>query len=480
MSKPFSRYQVIVDDYPAFYDSLHTPLPVTFWTNPERVGESELCQMLRRADFTPKPVGWHPRAYRLPADQRAGKRWEFFCGLYQIQEEAAMLPVFLLDAQPGELIMDMCAAPGNKTAQLAFAMQNRGTIVANDLNRKRLPALRQTCERLGLRNVSITNLNAGNIPSTAGRFDRILVDAPCSCEGTTRKNPGQPMESEVHFTAKQRGAQVALLRKACQLCRIGGRIVYSTCTYAPEENEAVVDEVLKAYGPGSVRLVNPQVSGRLNYSPGICQWEGTSYDPSLRHCIRLWPHQNDTGGFFAAVLEKCGAISAKNDDFDAKNNHAANCPRVSPPAHALNSVLKQFDIDAKIINDLIPIRGRGDQLYLVASDHHLPAYFTGTDMGLRALRTDSEKPKPTHPGALLLGANAKKNVIQLSENRALSFMGRKAIDLEPAELFDCDGTNLVMVRRGKFACGLGRLCTASDGHHYLVSNYPRRWAARMF
>lgn len=479
MSKPFSRYQAIVDDYPAFCDFLHAPLPTALWTNPERVEASELCDILRGADFSPEPVGWHPRAYLLPAEERAGKRWEFFCGLYQIQEEAAMLPVLLLDAQPGETVMDMCAAPGNKTAQLAFAMRNRGTIVANDLNRKRLPALRQTCERLGVRNVSITNLNAGNIPSNAARFDRILVDAPCSCEGTTRKNPGQPMESEVHFTERQRRAQVALLRKACQLCRVGGRIVYSTCTYAPEENEAVVNQVLQAYGPDSLRLMKPQVPGILNYSPGICQWDGENYDPSLRRCVRLWPHQNDTGGFFAAVLEKCGAVSAKNDDFAAENNYPAANGAAAPP-YALNSILEQFAVNAKFINDLVPIRGRGNQLFLVASDHHLPAYFTNTDMGLRAVRTDSETPKPTHPGVLFLGANANKNVIQLSEDRILAFMGRTAIDLEPAELIECEGPGLVMVRCGKFACGLGRLCTASDGHHYLVSNYPRRWAARIF
>ncbi|MFO7820784.1 MAG: RNA methyltransferase [Lentisphaeria bacterium] len=479
-SQPFSRYSSIIPDYSAFCEALTSPLPVTFWPNPERVSLKDLRILLTKAGFSPRPIPWHPAGMRLPSDRRAGKRREFFNGLYQIQEEAAMLPVLLLDPQPGELILDMCAAPGNKTAQIAFAMQNRGTVIANDLNRKRLPALRQTCERLGLRNVSLTNHNGGNIAAHAAEFDRILVDAPCSCEGTTRKNPGQPTESEIHFTEKQRRAQAALLRKAVQLCKVGGRIVYSTCTYAPEENEAVINKVIREYGRDCLTLLEPAIPDSLTASPGLTQWEGESYDPKMTHCRRLYPHQNDTGGFFVAVLEKTGPPSKSNE---SKN---ADSPEPRPdftPATAspeLHAVLDHFGIDPKTIDQLKTVQGRGNQLFLTADDHFPPAYFETADTGLRSLRLDGAEPKLTHPGTLFLGKYATCNIVPLSEERAMLFMRRKAMDLTTEELCKCNGTGYVIVKHGGFTCGLGQLRRAPEGHHFLTSNYPRRWAARLF
>ena len=473
--KPFPRYESIVDDYAAFCAALSRPLPVTLWANPERIEVEELRQQLQGAGMNPEVIPWYPGGFRLPAGERAGKRWEFFAGLYQIQEEAAMLPVALLDPQPGELVLDMCAAPGNKTAQIAFAMDNRGTVLANDLNRKRIPALRQTCERLGLRNVAVINYNGSNIAGHAARFDRILVDAPCSCEGTTRKNPNQGMQSELHFSAKQRGAQAALLHKAAQLCKVGGRIVYSTCTYAPEENEAVVDEVLEAYGHENLRIVECALPPPFTAGHGLTEWEGRRFHADLSRSIRVWPHQNDTGGFFVTVLEK----TAERESHGAQPPNDETTTLPAEDAQPLHEVIERYGVTERTIAGLRTIRGKGEQMFLLPEEFCMPSYFESRDIGLRTLRTDSEMPKPAHPGAMFLGQHAGKNIVQLASDRAAAFMRRKALDLEPEEMIECDGGGFVLVKCGTACVGVGILCTADDGHKYLVSNFPRRWAARL-
>lgn len=217
------------------------------------------------------------------------------------QEEAALLPVKLLAPQSGELILDLCAAPGNKTAQIAIALNNCSTVITNDKHAGRLAPLHAATARLGLVNVTTTAIDGINFPLEAGPFDRILVDAPCSGEGTIRKGPGKHTEVPEKFRDWLRGTQRSLLRRAIDLCRPGGRIVYSTCTFAPEENEEIIDPVLNE--SRDIRLISPEnsISGA---SPSIIKWQGHNYSDILSKTIRLWPHKTDTGGFFAAIIEK--------------------------------------------------------------------------------------------------------------------------------------------------------------------------------
>ncbi len=136
-------------------------------------------------------------------------------------------PALLLQPEPGQRILDLCAAPGNKTAQLAVSMANRGTVVANDINYSRMRAVRHTLDRLGLVNTSITTADGANIPKTAGQFDMVLADVPCSGEGMARKDPLVLLRAGPELAYKKQGLQIALLRKAVQRCKPGGRIVYA-------------------------------------------------------------------------------------------------------------------------------------------------------------------------------------------------------------------------------------------------------------
>lgn len=301
--EPVERYRPLVDDWDAFVEAARRPLPTTVWTNHLRTTPSELEEWFCRAETEFDAVEWYDGAYRLPDVASPGNRVEYMAGLYHVQEEASLIPPVLLAAQPDERVLDLCAAPGNKTAQLAVDMRNRGTVVANDRDTNRLRAVRRVLDRLGLLNVSVINHDGTNLPSEIGRFDAVLVDVPCSCEGNTRKSPNALSTPAEEFAPKVAGTQEALLRRGLQLCRPGGRVVYSTCTYAPEENERIVDRALEAVGSETDRIAPARIDG-LHVSRGLLGWRGDEFREDMENAMRVWPHQNDTGGFFVAVIER--------------------------------------------------------------------------------------------------------------------------------------------------------------------------------
>ncbi len=303
---PFERYRPLIDDWRAFSAALARPLPTTVWTNTLRTTPERLAARLARDGVAAEPVPWHPGAFRLPAGVKPGRSIAYVTGHYHVQEDVSLIPVALLAPRPGERLLDLCAAPGNKTVQAAVAMGDRGTVVANEKNRHRLGVLRRNLERLGVTCAAVTVADAANLPRGIGVYDRVLADVPCSCEGTSRKNPEVLRRLEKPRRGWRSGGQLAILRKAAQLVRPGGRIVYSTCTYAPEENEAVVDALLREAGPGTLRLVPARIEG-LATAPGLTGWRGRRYDPQLARAMRVWPHHNDSGGFFVAVIEKAAA-----------------------------------------------------------------------------------------------------------------------------------------------------------------------------
>ncbi len=296
----FERYRPLVDDWEAFVAVQEWPLAPTVWTNTLRTTPEALRAFLLEEGVEACDVPWYPGALRLPPDAAPGKLLAKLLGLAHIQEEVSLLPILLLDPQPDERLLDLCAAPGNKTVQAAVRMGDRGTVVANDRSHKRLGLVVANLERLGVTIGAVTAYDAGNLPRDFGSFDRVLADVPCSCEGTARKNP-EVLRREGR-ERRPTHLQRAILKKAVQLCRPGGRIVYSTCTYAPEENEAIVDEAVASNGAG-LRLLPARVDGFLG-SPGLVEWEGRRFAEGMEQTLRVWPHHNDTGGFFVAVLEK--------------------------------------------------------------------------------------------------------------------------------------------------------------------------------
>ncbi len=297
---PLERYRSLIDDYEAFRDACDRPLPSVVRVNTIKTTPDRAREALTEDGVAYEDVSWHEGLLRLPEDT-PGTNWPYLHGWLHGQEEVSALPALALDPEPGERVWDSCAAPGSKTTQLSARMDDRGFVVGNDSSLGRISALRHNAERLGVTNLAVTNADARNYslnPFAFEAFDRSLVDAPCSCEGTCRKNPDVLEEWTREHVDTVAGIQRGILQRAVQATKPGGTVVYSTCTFAPEENEAVLDHVLDAE---RCRLV--EIDLPIDSTAGITEWDGDTFDPQVRRAHRVYPHFNDTGGFFLAALE---------------------------------------------------------------------------------------------------------------------------------------------------------------------------------
>jgi NOL1/NOP2/sun family putative RNA methylase len=289
------RYRHIIPDFQGFQEISCRPLGSSVRINTLKASPSCLKKRLLEKEIEFRPLPWYPLGLRLEA-LKPGKLEEHILGYFHIQEEVSMVPPLVLDPQPEELVLDLCASPGSKTTQISQQMRNCGLVVANEPSLSRISALRANCERLGALNVAITRYDGRRFPSTL--FDRVLVDVPCSGEGRSRIDPAIWKRSSEQRSLQLQALQEGLLSRAVDLTKPGGTIVYSTCTYAPEENEMVVEKVLDR-----ARLERISLPG-LDSSPGLLAWEGRELEGELALCARYYPHQNDTGGFFVAKLRR--------------------------------------------------------------------------------------------------------------------------------------------------------------------------------
>jgi NOL1/NOP2/sun family putative RNA methylase len=292
------RYREIIPEFERFLAVQSLPLPVSARINTLKADRDRLLQRLGRQGIRYESFDWYPLGLRLELT-KPGKLLEHLMGYIHIQEELSMVPPLVLDPRPGEFVLDMCASPGSKTTQISQMMKNHGLVFANEPSLARVAPLRSNCERLGVLNVAITRYDGRNFPGHQDfLFHRVLVDAPCSSEGRARRDSDLLSRCSRQRSLDIQALQAGLLKRAIKIVRPGGVIVYSTCTYAPEENEMVVREVLD-----EARLESFSIPG-LKGCPGITEWDGHSLDEDLKCCARYYPHLNDTGGFFVAKLIK--------------------------------------------------------------------------------------------------------------------------------------------------------------------------------
>lgn len=458
------RYRDLVDDWDAFAAYQDLPLRPTIWTNTLRLTPAELADYLARDGVETEPLSWLPGGFRLPAGSAPGRSLGRLLGLFHIQEEVSMMPIHLLDPQPGERLIDLCAAPGNKTVQAAVRMEDRGTVLANDSNPVRVRLIFQSVERLGVASVGILHQDAGNLPRAVGLFDRVLADVPCSCEGTVRKNPAILLRR--WRPGWRHNTQVAILHKAVQLCRPGGRIVYATCTYAPEENEAVVEKVLRQPPAGSgVRVLPARIPGLVT-SPGITAWRGDTYDPQLAGAMRIYPHQNDTGGFFIAVLEKFSA----GDDGKSDRRRSKHAPRpVADVVDRLDAesfvaeLEARFGIPRRVFEDVVIFRSSAKRASIASRGLELPDKPPMWMLGMPFFSTKSQFPRPASALARKLGRLARRNVIDLDDAQVCELVTRREVRLGAAQAAACDGEGYVLPRYRGFVVTVARFLADGDG-----------------
>jgi len=269
------------DEYDDFLLSLERPRAVALRFNPLK-GEAP------QLPFVGENVPWEPEGFYYDPDSRPGLHVYHEAGVYYLQEASAMAPVALLDPQPGEKICDLCAAPGGKTTQIAGRMQGQGFLLCNEINPKRAKILSRNIERMAVPNALVTNEHPENLAKRfPGFFDRVLVDAPCSGEGMFRKEEAAVTDWSQETVEMCARRQAEILHSAARLVKPGGRMVYSTCTFAPEEDEMAVAAFLKDH---------PEFTPEIIEAPWFSSVENGGH--------RMWPHKLLGEGHFAAVLRK--------------------------------------------------------------------------------------------------------------------------------------------------------------------------------
>lgn len=276
------KYQ-LGEEYADFLASMERPRAVALRLNP-------LKGKLPELSFVTQQVPWEPMGYYYDPQTRPGLHVYHEAGVYYLQEASAMAPVTLLDPQPGERICDLCAAPGGKSTQIAGRMKGQGLLLSNEIHAARCKILSRNMERMGVANGLVTNEKPDRLAKRLpGFFDRVLVDAPCSGEGMFRKEEAAVTDWSPETVAMCARRQGEILDAAAELLRPGGRLVYSTCTFSPEENEGTVEAFLSKHG---------------EFEPE--RPEAPWFTPGPMGSFRLWPHKLLGEGHFAAVLRKTG------------------------------------------------------------------------------------------------------------------------------------------------------------------------------
>lgn len=252
-------------------------------------------------------IPWQKYAYFVKSkinDRRdIGNTMEHVLGYIYIQEAASMIPVSAIKDEliKDGTVLDMCASPGSKTTQLSQEMNNNGLIIANELDGKRIASLGQNIQRVGCSNVMITQHDASKLPlKTNFKFDNILLDAPCSGLGTLRKSPDtmRTWNPRLHINMSKR--QRKLIDTAFNMLNPGGVMIYSTCSIEPEENEGVVDWLLRKYDNAVILPINIDI----NRGEPILSYGNIQYDESIKDSLRIWPFNNNTDGFYVAKIKK--------------------------------------------------------------------------------------------------------------------------------------------------------------------------------
>ncbi|MBI5228094.1 NOL1/NOP2/sun family putative RNA methylase [Candidatus Micrarchaeota archaeon] len=294
------RYSSIVDDPEALFTCLMSMPPKSFRVNTLKTSAENVKARFNEYGLKITGVPWSNGAFTTDSLE-IGSTLEHFLGHIYIQELSSMLPPIIMqkEIEQSHLVLDACAAPGSKSTQISAIMQNSGTLVANDVDYGRIRALKFNLEKCGVLNSVIINQDLRYFPNL--QFDSVLLDAPCSAEGTIRKSYSALKlwsEKKVFGSAK---LQQQLITKAYDLLKPGGVMVYSTCTFAPEEDEAIIDWLIQKRP--DAKLENISIEG-LKYSHGIEDWNGLKFSDEVRKAIRIFPHYNNSEGFFLAKVKK--------------------------------------------------------------------------------------------------------------------------------------------------------------------------------
>lgn len=299
---------ILGDEFTQFMESMNKEPVRSIRVNELKISVTELKKKLEDKGWKiSQPISSHPEIIVVNSilePGELGRTFEHLLGYYYVQEISSMLPVIILSPKSDEKVLDLCSSPGSKTTQISSYMKNKGLIIANEPDFGRMKILSSNLERCGVTNAIITRSEGSRLCDKLYEngfvFDKILVDAPCSGEGTMRINPKTVKMWNANGMKKMSFIQKKLITSAIKILKVGGEIVYSTCTYAPEEDEEIIDFVLREFPNIKIE----RISLPIKHHNGILKWQDKEYLDDVKYSCRIFPFDENTEGFFITKLKK--------------------------------------------------------------------------------------------------------------------------------------------------------------------------------
>jgi 16S rRNA (cytosine1407-C5)-methyltransferase len=438
-------------------------LPTGIRANPLKSNPRTAIQALaERYNWEIKPISFCNNAWLIEsAETPPGTTIEHRLGTYYLQDAASMVPVSLLDFNtPHPLILDMAASPGGKTTHLIDCSQDKGFIIANDASRSRIPALRSVMANWGGINQAVTNFPGESFgrwfPET---FDIVLLDAPCSMENLRPAPNHPPRETTDTERLRLQDRQIQLLISGLSALKIGGQLVYATCSLAPEEDEAVIDRVLNLY-PEAFFIED--VSEKVPFQvPGLIVFGDDLFAPSLAKALRLWPHLTGMSGFFCARLKKVNPLPVTPEVPPSRDFSRTQLESASS-AHQL-SIIEQINhnyglaLDEIIDNYHLQIFQRHEGVFLIPQVYlerfkTLPFEFIGMQIG----QWIGEGFQPSHELISRFGHQFTRGKIQINESQIPQWIAGRDLR-NPQVDFSPEGQYLLVVDEAGRNLGVGKL-----------------------
>lgn len=459
-----SMKEILGEDYEAFLAGFDGQRQYGLRVNTLKMN---LEEFERIAPFHLKKVPWISNGYFYEAEDVPAKHPFYSAGLYYLQEPSAMTPASRLKVQPGERVLDLCAAPGGKATELGAALQGEGLLVANDINTARARALLRNLELFGISNSFVTNepphVLAERFPEF---FHKIMVDAPCSGEGMFRKNPAVvdswQEKGPEYFSKLQR----EIIVQAADMLLPGGMMFYSTCTFSPLENEKTITHLLKER-PDMEVIPMEDYEG---FAEGLTSYRGEVFDESCKLCRRIWPHKMSGEGHFMALLHKKNGVQQQVQQTVSQSSiWWEKCKGLNKEQKA---AAEDFFSHVNIAYDEKRIDVRGDNLYYLPA----PKY---DGRGLHFLRNGlfmgefkKKRFEPSQPFALALRAQDFDQVLDFpaDDERLSRYLRGETLDVSDliAGEKKRKGWQLVMV--AGHPLGFGKLV-----NNNLKNKYPAGW-----
>lgn len=396
------------------------------------------------------PSAFCPAAFTLTEpDLRPGRHPWHHAGVFYVQEPSAAAPAALLEVQPGQKVLDMCAAPGGKTSQLAAALQGQGLLVANEYDSARAEILRQNLERMGVRNAVVLNEDTSRLAAAfPAFFDRVLVDAPCSGEGMFRKEAAAAGQHNAALVEHCAALGREILDNAAALLAPGGILVYSTCTFAPQEDEGQVADFLQRHPEFTLCDLSDCGFGR----PGEANRAG--YDFGAEKCRRIWPADGGEGHFMAKLQKMEEAEDAAPGPKKGKGERRGKPAKV--PAEWTDFVRKLFPDLAER-----PIQQIGDWLLLTPETPLPPHKLRTLRAGVPAGKLLKKRFEPSHALFMAWGTDCRnREELTLADPRTAAWLRGEEIDAKTA----ANGWCAVLV--DGFPLGGGKVSGGRIKNHY--------------